>query len=294
MEENKKYDVKDVKKENKSFWIKAKNSIFNFDRYNEFLDDKVGTTIKYIFQMMLIFALIVTIITSYKFITNLKKAEKTIKEEFKEYSFKDGILSVDTDNDKIDLDKDMKLLVNTNIDSKISENKNVQSIESKANADVNVEENQTIADEKYTIATENEIKNNENTIEEKNKADAYIDELNKYNKGILLLKDKVILKDIVYSGLTELDYSNVVQRYKIQNFNKLEFEQFYDENYSKVVFSIAGMIFIVDFIIYLIQLLLDILLLTILAYIISKIVRVKLNTKACFNISVHALTLPKL
>ena len=36
MEENKKYDVKDVKKENKSFWRKAKNSIFNFDRYNEF------------------------------------------------------------------------------------------------------------------------------------------------------------------------------------------------------------------------------------------------------------------
>lgn len=77
----------------------------------------------------------------------------------------------------------------------------------------------------------------------------------------------------------------------MNNVNKNSIIQFLEENSTKIYIIFAVVIFIYFFGVYLIQFLLDILLLSVVGFLLSKIVGVKLQYKSIFNISAYAITL---
>ncbi len=118
-----------------------------------------------------------------------------------------------------------------------------------------------------------------------------VSELGDYQRVIALLKDKIIIKD-ADNVQTSITYEQLSQNYDLNSINKESILNFcYGNNMTKI-YAIFGIIaFVYLYIAYLIQFLLDTLLLSIVGYLFSKIIGVKLRYKSVFNMSVYALTL---
>jgi len=112
-----------------------------------------------------------------------------------------------------------------------------------------------------------------------------------YQRVIGLLKNKLIIRDV--DGVeTSITYEEFSKNYDLNYFNKQSIIEFVSgSNINKIYVISAVIIFVYFFIVYLVQFLLDILLLSVVGYILSKIVGVKLKYKSIFNISAYAITL---
>ena len=118
-----------------------------------------------------------------------------------------------------------------------------------------------------------------------------IEEAGDYQRLVAILKDKITIKsaDGMESSVT---YEEINQNYDLTNFNKETLLQVFSSNNMIKLYAIfAVTAFVYLYIIYLIQILLDTLLLSVVGYLISKIVNVKLKYKSIFNMSAYALTL---
>lgn len=117
-----------------------------------------------------------------------------------------------------------------------------------------------------------------------------VEERANYQRVIALLKNKIVIKDV--EGIeTSMSYEQLSNDYDLSNLNKSSIIQFLSENSTKIYAIFAVIAFVYFFIAYLIQFLIDILLLSVVGYLISKIVGLKLKYKAIFNISSYAITL---
>lgn len=111
-----------------------------------------------------------------------------------------------------------------------------------------------------------------------------------YQRVIAFLKDKMVIK--TQDAETRMTYEDIS---KNQNINGLSKQQILDYANSNVmiiiyvIFFVATIIF--AFIAYSIQILIDVFLLSIIGFIMSKIVAIKLKYKEVFNMSIYALTL---
>lgn len=115
-------------------------------------------------------------------------------------------------------------------------------------------------------------------------------EKDKYT-GILLLKDKcVILSD---SGIGQvLNYSDIFNSYNITEFTKQDVVNYVESiNIVSLYGSVYFVIFIYFFIIYFITIFMDVLILAILAYLVSRISKIRLKFAPSFGIAVHGITL---
>lgn len=115
-------------------------------------------------------------------------------------------------------------------------------------------------------------------------------EQDKYT-GILLLKDKcVILSD---SGIGQvLNYSDIFNSYNISEFTKQDVVNYVESiNIVSLYGSVYFVIFIYFFIIYFITIFIDVLMLAILAYIVSRISKIRLKFAPSFGIAIHGITL---
>ena len=114
------------------------------------------------------------------------------------------------------------------------------------------------------------------------------------NNGIILLKDKIIIKtQVTSSGLIEYTYESITNNYQIQQFNKQDVLNYFTG--TNQVFIYVG-IFIISYIylfmIYFVSISLDILVLGMLAYITAVILRLRLKFSAMCKIAAYAITLP--
>lgn len=127
------------------------------------------------------------------------------------------------------------------------------------------------------------------TIDEQGSLEDY--EQDKYT-GILLLKDKcIILSD---SGIGQvLNYSDIFNSYNISEFTKQDLVNYVESiNIVSLYGSVYFVIFIYFFIIYFITIFMDVLLLAVLAYLVSRISKIRLKFSPSFGIAVHGITLP--
>lgn len=83
------------------FFIKFKRAIFNFDAYRDFLEERTLDTIKYILKLVFIFSLILSIVLTCKIIQEFNNIISNLKEECPQFSFKDNILEIEGNNNKI-------------------------------------------------------------------------------------------------------------------------------------------------------------------------------------------------
>ena len=132
-----------------------------------------------------------------------------------------------------------------------------------------------------------------NTNAENDLENEYINKINKYENGIVLLKDKLIYKNNILSQNIEYSYENILNFYDIQEFEKQDVLNFVNSINGIGLYS--GFVLFIGmymFVIYFISTLIDAFMLAILGFVLARIIGVKIKFKATFNIGVYALTLP--
>ena len=79
------------------FFKKAKKAIFNFDEYQKFSNEKVSKTFGYLFKLVLILTILITISTTYKTYNIAGNTMQKFIEESPNFEVKNGILTVEND-----------------------------------------------------------------------------------------------------------------------------------------------------------------------------------------------------
>ena len=236
------------KTKKQGFFKSVKNSIFNFDSYQEFALEDTKKGIGYFLKLLVLFSIIVSIIFSVLQVTNtIPKVKSFIANDLPNFSYSNGILNVESD-DAVTIDK--------------------------------------IADNVLVIADTKDL--DESKIKE------YKDKIDLYDVGILILKDKIYIKNSYNSeGIQEMPMSNLGSIYGKNEFTKQDVvNDINNVNMLSLCISLILTVFLGFFITYLIISILDIIILALLSNIIAMLLRVRMKVSALVNISVHAMTLP--
>ena len=122
----------------------------------------------------------------------------------------------------------------------------------------------------------------------------YKKELEDVTDGIIILKDKIIIKNPVMANTTEISYSEMNEKNKLETYIfKLIIDNWNNDKMNNFInISIVIGFFFVWYYVYIIDTFMNILMLTFLCYITVKILRMNLTFTNSFNISAHAVTLP--
>ena len=110
--------------------------------------------------------------------------------------------------------------------------------------------------------------------------------------GILLLKDKCVVLSNSGIGQVTYNYEELAKNYGLTEFTKNDIINSVESiNIISLYTSVYFVIFVYFFIIYFITIFMDVLLLSVLAYLVSRISRIRLKFAPSFSIAVHAITL---
>lgn len=122
---------------------------------------------------------------------------------------------------------------------------------------------------------------------------SYKEKLQKVGNGIVLLKDKALLKTMVTNGVVEYSYNSIVETYELGDFSKQDILSYFSgRNLISIYVGFFIMMFIYMFIAYFTSIWLDIVLLGALGFFTALILRLHLRFSAMCKIAIHSLTLP--
>lgn len=128
--------------------------------------------------------------------------------------------------------------------------------------------------------------------EEEQVINQYIDEVTKAGSGMIVLKDKVILKNGAVAGTINYHYGELLGQMGIQEFTKQTVIDYANSTQVITLYvSIFLTIFIYSFIMYLLTTLSNAVFLSVFGYLTTWIARIKMRFLAVFNMSIYALTL---
>ena len=120
----------------------------------------------------------------------------------------------------------------------------------------------------------------------------YINEIEQAGSGMIIIKNKVILKNGSVAGTINYDYKEISSQVGLTEFNKQDVINY--ANSSQIINLYASVfltIFIYAFIMYLLTTLSNAVLLSAFGYLTTWLARIKMRYVAMFNMSVYALTL---
>ena len=229
------------------FFKKVWYSIVKFEKYPEMSAEGVPSALRYLAKIMAIFAVIISIAITIQLYQTVQSGIKYIENDLPNFSYKDGILTVDS-NEAITIDK-VKVVGKVIIDT---------------------------------------ITENEETVNQ------YKNRITNEEYGIIILKDKMIIKNIVSSGEVTYNYKEILSSSgsNITEFTKQDIINFTNgKEMTSLYFSFFVVIFIYAFIMYIASTLMDTLILSALGYLTALIAKIKMKFAAIYNMSVYALTL---
>ncbi len=128
--------------------------------------------------------------------------------------------------------------------------------------------------------------------EEEQTINQYINEIEKSGSGMIILKDKVILKNGAVAGTINYNYGDLLGQMGMTEFNKQTVIDY--ANSSQVIslyISVFLTIFVYSFIMYLLTTLSNAVFLSAFGYLTTWMARIKMRFVAVFNMSIYALTL---
>lgn len=123
------------------------------------------------------------------------------------------------------------------------------------------------------------------------KIEEYKNQVKNQNNGLIILKDKMLLKNEMLSAISETSYQDFFAKYNITSLDKQQIIDYINNNLLQIYTSVFVTMFIYMFVVYLASILVDALVLGFLAYLIARIFRMKIKYSASFSMGVHALTL---
>lgn len=96
------------------FFERAKRSIFNVEKYGEFLLEKTRVSVKYFLLLTLIISIILSVVTTYHFGKIVNKAFNYIENDLPNFTYKEGILSFESYAEGYDKENDFYDIIDTN------------------------------------------------------------------------------------------------------------------------------------------------------------------------------------
>lgn len=228
------------------FFQKVWNSITKIEKYPDMAAEGLGRAFTYICKIVAILAIVLCLGTMYQTYHMLQEGMAYLKNEFPEFSYKEGILDVSSD-ERFTISEDDSYVGRTIIDTK-------------------TEEEQVI--------------------------NQYINEIEKSGSGIIILKDKVILKNGSVAGTINYQYKELLDQMGITEFTKQSVIDYVNSSQVITLYvSVFITIFIYSFMMYLLTTLSNAIFLSIFGYLTTWIARIKMRFLAIFNMSIYALTL---
>ena len=120
----------------------------------------------------------------------------------------------------------------------------------------------------------------------------YINKIGDTESGIVILKDKVLIKNAAVAGTISYLYEDTLKSFQISEFNKQDVINYI--NSGKIItlyVSVFLTIFIYAFVIYFLTTISNAIFLSVFGFITTYLARIKMRYAAIFNMSVYALTL---
>ena len=128
--------------------------------------------------------------------------------------------------------------------------------------------------------------------EEETKVNQYINEVISDGEGIIILKDRIIIKNSAVVGTISYIYKDAFEQMGIKEFSKQDVIDYANSSQILTLYlSIFLTIFIYSFIMYFLTTISNVVLLSIFGYITTLLSRIKIRYVAIFNMSVYAITL---
>ena len=241
--ENKEPEGKELKT---GFFKKVWYSITKIEKYPDMAAEGFGKAIVYLGKIVAILAIVLCLGTIYQTHNLIQQSVEYLKNEFPEFSYKDGILNVESENE----------IVIPEEDSFVGE---------------------AIIDTK---------------TEEESKINQYINSITEKGEGIIVLKDRVIIKNSAVAGTISYNYSETLKPLEINEFGKEDVINYVKSSQIISLYvSVFITIFIYSFMMYWLTTLSNAVLLSLFGYLTTWLARIKMRYVAVFNMSVYALTL---
>ncbi|MBQ2938349.1 MAG: DUF1189 domain-containing protein [Clostridia bacterium] len=131
-----------------------------------------------------------------------------------------------------------------------------------------------------------------NTDEEE-KINQYINDVKEDENAIIILKDKLILKEVGLQGTTTYNYKELFGEMGITEFNKESLiEYLTGSNIMSVYANLFLVLLIYAFALYIINALFNIAVIGIVGYLAAIVLKMKIRYVAVFNMAVYAITFP--
>ena len=120
----------------------------------------------------------------------------------------------------------------------------------------------------------------------------YIQEIEQSGSGMIILKDKALLKNGAVTGTIDYNYKELLENMGIQEFDKQAVINYINSSQvTNLYISIFITIFIYSFIMYLLTTLSNAVFLSVFGYLTTLIAKMKMRFVAIFNMGLYALTL---
>lgn len=128
--------------------------------------------------------------------------------------------------------------------------------------------------------------------EDEQKINEYVTSIGENNGGIIILKDRAIIKNQSVTGTIIYNYKDSFNQMGLTEFTKQDVINYANSSQIYTLYlAIFIMIFVYAFIMYLITTLWNIVMISIFGYITTWLARIKMRYAAVFNMSVYAITL---
>lgn len=228
------------------FFKKVWYSITKIERYPEMAAQGVGKAFSYISKVVAILAIILSLGSIYQSYQILQEGVAYLQNEFPEFSYSDGILSIDSEN---------PITISAE-DSYVGE----------AIIDTKTQDEQTI--------------------------NQYISEIEQNGDGIIVLNNRVIVKNSSVSGTISYEYAKILEQVGIKEFNKQDLINYISSSQMyNFYISIFLTIFVYSFAMYLLTTLSNAVFLAVFGYLTTWIAKIRMRFVAVFNMAVYSLTL---
>lgn len=237
---------KTIKEEPVGFFKKVWYSIVKIEKYPNMAAQGLGKAISYMAKIVAILAVVLCLGMVYQANGMVKEGIEYLQNEFPEFSYKDGILNVESE-ERIVISEEDSVTGRTIIDTK-------------------TEDEQVI--------------------------NGYINEVTEAGDGVIVLKDRVIVKSSAVAGTISYDYKQTFEPMGLTEFNKENVIEYASgSQIASLYVSIFLTIFVYAFLMYFLTTLSNAIILSLFGYITTLLARIKMRFVAIFNMSVYALTL---
>ena len=247
-EENKKETkVREEKTKGKeNFFKQLWYSITKIEKYPELAAKGLGKAFIYLSKLVAILAIILCIGMTYQTYEVVQDGIVYLQNSFPEFSYKDGILDVKSD-EVINISSEDSIIGETIIDTK---------------------------------------------TEDEEQINKYINQIEQAGSGIVILKNKAILKNYSVAGTMNYEYKQSFEQMGITEFTKQDVINYANSSQSITVYiSVFLTMFICSFVMYLLTTLVNVVILSVFGYLTTLITKIKMRYVAVFNMSVYAISL---